>query len=374
MFRHPVFPAAVALVCLLLGGRSALAGRVVYFEILLDGKIVLDLKTLDEGEAGPDAAWDYLKTRPLNNPADSFVLSPEETARLKAFKIVPAKDDPLKATLSGKVRIFCRYAGDARCDALRLVRKDEKAPWLIDPKQVDELAKKRTVDPARRVRAQVDAAAKAAAEKEQESKPPPKSGATKGPADQRTVAILLFEGVELLDFAGPAEVFIVAERGKAFRVVTMAETAKPLKTMGGITVTPDYALADAPAADIIVVPGGNLGAVGKSGREWLKKASAKAEITMSVCFGALLLADVGLLDGLEATSHRWALDQLKQAAPKCKVVSGKRYVDSGQIITTAGVTAGIDGALRIVERLRGKEAAQWAAEEWMEHRGEGAGK
>lgn len=365
MFRHSILPATLALVLWLVGGRAALAGRVVYFEILLDGKIVLDVQTLDEGEAGPDAAWNYLKTHPLTNPADSFVLSPDETARLKTFKIVPSKDDPRKATLSGKIRIFCRYAGDVRCDELRLVRKDEKAPWFIDPKQVDELAKKRTVDPARRVREQVDAAVKAAAEKE--PKRSPDSGAAKSRPGERTVAILLFEGVELLDFAGPAEVFIVAERGKAFRVVTVAETAKPLKTMGGITVTPDYALADAPAADIIVVPGGNMGAVGKSGRQWLKQASAKAEITMSVCFGALLLADVGL----EATTHHWALDQLKQAAPSCKVVSGKRYVDSGQIITTAGVTAGIDGALRIVERLRGKEAAQWAAEEWMEHRGEG---
>ena len=135
-------------------------------------------------------------------------------------------------------------------------------------------------------------------------------------------------------------------------------------------MTPDFAFENAPAAEIIVVPGGNMRGVGKAGREWLKKASGQAEITMSVCYGALLLADLGLLDGLDATTHHWALDDLKQSAPTCNVVSGKRYVDSGKIITTAGVTAGIDGALRIVERLRGKEAAKWAAEEWMEHRGE----
>jgi transcriptional regulator GlxA family with amidase domain len=102
----------------------------------------------------------------------------------------------------------------------------------------------------------------------------------------------------------------------------------------------------------------------------LKKAAGEAEITMSVCYGALLLADVGLLDGVEATSHHWAIDDLKSAAPRCKVVTGKRFVESGKLITTAGVTAGIDGALRVVERVLGKDAATWTAEEWMEHRRE----
>lgn len=183
----------------------------------------------------------------------------------------------------------------------------------------------------------------------------------------KTVAILLFEGVELLDFSGPAEVFIIADRGKSFRVVTVAESTKPLKTMGGITVTPNFGFDDAPKADILVIPGGNTQAVRAPGRAWLKKASSTAEITMSVCYGALLLADEGMLDGIEATTHHWAIDDLKAAAPKCKVVAGRRFVDSGKIVTTAGVTAGIDGALHVVERVLGKEAAKWASEEWMEH-------
>lgn len=190
------------------------------------------------------------------------------------------------------------------------------------------------------------------------------------PAKERkvkTVAVLLFEGVELLDFAGPAEVFIVADHGKAFRVVTVADKTEPLKTMGGVTVTPDFEYKTAPKADVLVVPGGNMKAVGKDGREWIKAASGDAEITLSVCFGAMLLADAGLLDGIEATTHHWGLDGLRKAAPKCKVVDGKRFVDSGKIISTAGVTAGIDGALRVVERLLGKEAAAWTADEWMEH-------
>ncbi len=184
----------------------------------------------------------------------------------------------------------------------------------------------------------------------------------------KTVVILLFEGVELMDFAGPAEVFIVAAEGKAFRVVTVAESTKPLKTMGGITITPDCDYASAPKGDVIVVPGGNMNSVGSAGRAWVKKASQNAEITMSVCFGAMLLADTGLLDGVEATTHHWGIDRLKKISPKCKVVEGKRFVDSGKIITTAGVTAGIDGALRVVERMLGPEAARWTADEWMEHR------
>jgi transcriptional regulator GlxA family with amidase domain len=186
-------------------------------------------------------------------------------------------------------------------------------------------------------------------------------------ARRRTVAVLLFEGVELLDFAGPAEVFIVAEEGKAFRVVTVAGSAAPLRTMGSITITPDYSYAGAPRADVLVVPGGDMKNVGADGIAWIRKAATEAELVMSVCMGAFLLAEAGLLDGVEATTHHWGLGRLKKAAPTCRVVTGKRFVDAGRLITTAGVTAGIDGALHVVERLLGPEAARWAAEEWMEH-------
>lgn len=187
----------------------------------------------------------------------------------------------------------------------------------------------------------------------------------------RTVAILLFEGVELMDFAGPAEVFIVTAEGKAFRVVTVAESKAPLKTMGGIIVTPDFDLATAPRAEIVVVPGGNMKAAGKESVAWLNKSAKEAEVVLSVCFGAFLLARAELLDDIEATTHHWGIENLKKAAPKCKVIAdNKRFVDSGKIISTAGVTAGIDGALHVVERLLGKEAARWTAVEWMEHRRE----
>jgi transcriptional regulator GlxA family with amidase domain len=182
------------------------------------------------------------------------------------------------------------------------------------------------------------------------------------------VAILLFEGVELLDFAGPAEVFGVAGEGQSFQVFTVAESTDLLRVMGGVTVKPDYAVKDAPKADVLVVPGGSMRNLGASGRAWLKKSAKDTEIVMSVCMGAFLLADAGLLDDIEATTHRWGIENLKKAAPKCKVVTERRFVDAGKVVTTAGVTAGIDGALHVVERLYGKEVARWTAEEWMEYR------
>jgi transcriptional regulator GlxA family with amidase domain len=84
--------------------------------------------------------------------------------------------------------------------------------------------------------------------------------------------------------------------------------------------------------------------------------------------GAFLLAEAGLLDGIEATTHHWGIDNLKKAAPRCTVVTGRRFVDSGRIITSAGVTAGIDAALHVVERLRGEPSARWTAEQWMEYK------
>lgn len=186
---------------------------------------------------------------------------------------------------------------------------------------------------------------------------------------RRTVGILVFPGVELLDFAGPAEVFIVAAEGEAFRVVTIAERKEPIATMGGVTIVPDHRIVDAPDLDVLVVPGGDMRNFGAEGRAWLAATSPRTEITLSVCMGAMLLAEAGLLDGLEATTHHWGIERLRALAPHATVVEGTRFIDAGRVITTAGVTAGIDGALSVVSRLLGPEAAVWTAREWMEHPG-----
>ena len=186
--------------------------------------------------------------------------------------------------------------------------------------------------------------------------------------EKKTVAIVIFDGVELLDFAGPAEVFVVAAQRYPFMVITVANKKGLVKTMGGLRVEADYSFKDAPEADIVVVPGGNTSSVGKEGIQWIKDSHKSAEIVMSVCFGAFLLAEADLLNDIKATTHSWGLDSLESAAPRCQVVRNQRFVDSGKIVTTAGVTAGIDGALHVVKRIAGADVAKWTGESWMEHR------
>jgi transcriptional regulator GlxA family with amidase domain len=179
----------------------------------------------------------------------------------------------------------------------------------------------------------------------------------------RNLAILIFDDVEVLDFCGPLEVFSVAGpliEPPAFRVYTVAETTKPVLARNGLSVNPHYALADAPAAQMLLVPGG-LGTRRemKNGPliDWIRDRSKTAELVLSVCTGALLLAKAGLLDGLEATTHRGALDLLREVAPNTTIRTDRRYVDNGRVICSAGIAAGIDMSLHVVERLCGAEVA-----------------
>lgn len=180
-----------------------------------------------------------------------------------------------------------------------------------------------------------------------------------------TVAIYIFDAIEVLDFCGPYEVFTVAGRHGDFNVVTVAERPEPIATRGGMRVIPDYTWADCPPAQILVVPGGK-GAEDLVDHTptlaWIKAATRSSELTLSVCTGSLLLGKAGLLDGLEATTHHECLDMLRACAPSTKVVSGVRFVDNGAIVTAAGVSAGIDASLHVVERLLGKSVAVETAE------------
>lgn len=140
-----------------------------------------------------------------------------------------------------------------------------------------------------------------------------------------------------------------------------------MRTIGNLTVIPEYQHDAAREADIVVVPGGQTQNVGRDGIARLRRAAQRAEIVLSVCWGAFLLAAAGLLDGIRATTHRLALDGLEKAAPRCTIVREARFIDSGRIVTAAGVTAGIDGALHVVRRLLGEDTARWTAEEYLEH-------
>lgn len=186
--------------------------------------------------------------------------------------------------------------------------------------------------------------------------------------DIRTLAILVFDDVEVLDFCGPFEVFSVANHftggPPAFLVLTVAEKPGPILTRGGLRVNPHHRLSDCPRPDLLLVPGGQ-----GSGKEmhnaglidWIRQASEKAELVLSVCTGALLLAKAGLLDGLEATTHHGAIDLLRQTAPKTTVHADRRFVDNGRFVCSAGVAAGIDMSLHVVGRLLGREVAEKTA-------------
>lgn len=193
-------------------------------------------------------------------------------------------------------------------------------------------------------------------------------GVFTGEVKRRQVAILVYQGVELLDFAGPGEVFASAASGAGFEVFTVGASRDPVVSQGFVTVTPEYAIADAPAPNILVVPGGGVRALLSNPQmmSWLKASAAKAEIVLSVCNGALVLAETGLLDGLSATTHHGSLAALRREAQLTKVVEGVRFVDNGKIVTAAGVSAGIDAALHVVERLLGAEQAAVTAR-YMEY-------
>jgi putative intracellular protease/amidase/YHS domain-containing protein len=187
-------------------------------------------------------------------------------------------------------------------------------------------------------------------------------------AHRRKVAILIFEGMELLDFAGPAEVFASAGRGEAFEAYTVAATPEPITSQHFVTITPRYTFADCPRPEIIVIPGGNTRSLAqdKRVRAWIEQCVPHTEVVLSVCTGAFVLANAGLLDGKEATTHWSALERLRRDFPKITVRENRRFVDNGKIVTAAGVSAGIDGSLYLVERLLGKETARETAR-YMEY-------
>ena len=202
-----------------------------------------------------------------------------------------------------------------------------------------------------------------------EGKPPRAvvgKGAFVADAARRNVGILLFPDVELLDFAGPHEAFSAAQRdmGGLFNTFTVAERPGELRTPSGLRVTPDYTLETAPRIDILVVPGG-IGTRREVDNPrliaWIGQIAAGAELTTSVCTGSFLLARAGLLDGKRATTHWGSVARMRDAFPRVDVLDNARWVDDGAVVSAAGVSAGIDMALHVIERLCGAEAAASSA-------------
>jgi transcriptional regulator GlxA family with amidase domain len=190
---------------------------------------------------------------------------------------------------------------------------------------------------------------------------------------RRKVGILIFDDVEILDFAGPFEVFsrtrVVggsdarrSDKSAPFEVFTVARNPAPVVATGGLRVVPHHAFADAPEIDLLVVPGG-FGTRPLLDQaevlDWVRARAQRAELVTSVCTGSLVLARAGLLSGRRATTH-WAALDLLRAEPGVEVVAGERWVDDG-VITSAGVSAGIDMAFYVVEKLLGREIADETA-------------
>lgn len=199
---------------------------------------------------------------------------------------------------------------------------------------------------------------------------PPESGGY-----TRNVAVVVYDGMEILDFAGPAEVFAAAggfgARGseRAYRVFTVGRTPAPVESQGFIDIVPDYTIETSPKPDIVVLPGGGTRAVTEDPvfLAWVTAAAGEAEAVLTVCTGAFVAARAGLLDGLEATTYYGAIEGFTREFPTVHVRPGRRFVDNGRVVTTAGVSAGIDGALHFVARDLGRWVADRTAE-YMEYR------
>lgn len=173
------------------------------------------------------------------------------------------------------------------------------------------------------------------------------------------VSILLFDMAEIIDFAGPWEVF----GGAGYKVSTVAEKTDPVNCVYGQQVVADYTFENSPRAHVLLVPGGGVGGAVNNPKliKWVQDNAQKSDYVMSVCTGAFILAKAGLLDGLSATTVRHSIDKLATAGKNIKPVYDKRYVDNGKVITTAGLSSGIDGAFHLVSKMKGLGTAQQVA-------------
>jgi len=194
---------------------------------------------------------------------------------------------------------------------------------------------------------------------------------------RKRVGILIFPNVEVLDFCGPFEVFSVTrldenrrrEESSPFEVLVLAEHADPVVATGGLRVIPDATLDTCPPLDVLVVPGG-WGTRTEIGNQrmvtWIAERAKEVETLTSVCTGAMLLGQAGLLDGRRATTHWRSLDWMRQSFPAVTVEDKLHVVEDGDVLTSAGISAGIDMALRVVTRYFG-EAIGRATARHMEY-------
>jgi transcriptional regulator GlxA family with amidase domain len=186
------------------------------------------------------------------------------------------------------------------------------------------------------------------------------------------VGIYVFDEVEVLDFAGPFEVFSTASRIASrlepdvpppFRVTLVADTARAVRARGGLNVVAEGSFAAHPPFDLLLVPGGDVTAelARPAVRDWIRRTAARAAVTASVCTGAFLIAQAGLIDGRRATTHWEDLDDLRRQFPAVRVETDCAWVDEGSVVTSAGISAGLDMSLHLVARLATPDLADRTA-------------
>ncbi len=189
------------------------------------------------------------------------------------------------------------------------------------------------------------------------------------PSDGVPAAFLLSDMAVMIDLAGPWEVFqdaaVTGRTQPAFKLYTVAESAKAVQISGGATILPNFTIANAPAPKVVVVPAQSDAT--EAVKQWLVATAKRADLVMSVCTGAFILAQAGLLDGYTVTTHHSGFATLAMRYPNVTVKRGVRFVDNGHIATSAGLSAGIDLALHVVARYYGMEAARATAYD-MEYR------
>ena len=190
--------------------------------------------------------------------------------------------------------------------------------------------------------------------------------------ERKRIGIVLFENIEVLDFCGPFEVFSVTrlneerrrEEASPFEVLLIAENNEPVVTTGGMRVIPDHTFESCPKLDILVVPGGwgtRKELKNPTMLNWLHLRASEVETLTSVCTGSMLLGFAGLLEGHHATTHWRSLGWMRESFPSVTVEDDKHVVEDGRIFTSAGISAGIDMALKVVERYYGKDIARATA-------------
>ncbi|MEW6996097.1 DJ-1/PfpI family protein [Colwelliaceae bacterium BS250] len=191
------------------------------------------------------------------------------------------------------------------------------------------------------------------------------------------IAIYIFDNAEVLDFSGPFEVFATASRflpeESKFKVFLLAENNSAVLARGGYSVNPSYNFSNHPAIDVLIVVGGVHDDEMRKENviTWIKAQALSAKVIASVCTGAFLLAEANLLTGLSVTTHWQDTDDLQQQFPDLNVVTNVRWVDEGKVVTSAGISAGIDMSLHLVEKLKNKNLAEQTAKQmqfsWTEN-------